>query len=81
MPEFFDGFYWFGSCGFSTKIFANNMDNFSNVGLLIAKMVAIKMVGLLITLEIRRILGIKKEYATVFLMEIVSIVPFVIISS
>lgn len=81
MPDFVEEFYWFGECGFSTKLFQNNVDSFAILAVL-----AIKLLLLAILIKIiKKFSGYSFEnsikYSTIFLMELISVSPYMVISS
>lgn len=80
MGEFHEGYSWFGLFGFSTKFFPNNSDNFAALAILIVKLLLLKVILYTICKKISRILEININYCVIFLVQILSLSPFFLVS-
>lgn len=75
-----EGFQWFGKFSFSSKIVLNNLDYFMILGLLVVKIALVRLLYYLISRKCKISWNFRADLALVFFIELLTVVPFMLIS-
>lgn len=67
MPEFVDGFAWFRKLGFSSNPLVNNFDFLLIYGLLILKIVVLKLLLMLLSEKRKKSLGVDERFTKIII--------------
>lgn len=78
--QYEDRFLWFGNFGFSSKVVRNNIDYFMILALLGVKISLVRILYFLISRKCKISWNFRADLALVFFIELLTIVPFMLIS-